>query len=44
MNKIYKFSSNNIMKKMEIILYSIFHDVDKGFYIDIGANDNNERI
>ena len=39
MNKIYKFSSNNKMKKMEIILYIVFHDVEKGFYIDIGAND-----
>ena len=29
MNKIYKFSSNNKMKKMEIILYIVFHDVEK---------------
>ena len=27
------------MNKMEIIFYSVLYDVEKGFYIDIGAND-----
>ena len=42
MNKIYKFSSNNKLNDMEIILYSVFYDVEKGFYIDIGAKNPNE--
>ena len=42
MKKIYEFASNNKLNDMEIILYSIFHDVKKGFYIDVGANDPNQ--
>ena len=41
MNKIYKFTSKKKISQTVIVLYSIFHDVEKGFYIDVGANDPN---
>ena len=47
-----KNEENNLKKKLysfipysqfleDLILFSVFHDVENGFYIDIGANDPN---